>query len=71
MLTIKKRQYVTDLAGKRVGVLLDLKTFQQVEEELDELACTRAYDAAKPGVDAAIRRGDYITIQEYVAKRAA
>lgn len=71
MLTVKKRQYLTDQAGKRVGVLLDLKTFEQIEEELDELACIRAYDAAKPEVDAAMKRGDYMTIQEYIAKRAA
>lgn len=67
----KKWQYITDHAGRRIGVVVDLKTFEQIEEELDELACIRAYDAAKPEVDAAMKRGDHMTIQEYIAKRAA
>ena len=71
MLTVKNKQYLTNQSGKRVGVILDMKTFEQIEDELDELACIRAYDAAKPEVDAAIKRGDYVTIQEYIAKRAA
>ena len=71
MLAVKKRQYLTDQSGKRVGVLLDLKTFKQIEEELDELACIRAYDAAKPEADAAMKRGEYVTIQQYVARRAS
>ncbi len=68
MPTVKKK-YLTDEAGKRVGVIVDLKTFERIEDELDELACIRAYDKAKPEAGAAVQRGDYVTLEEYLAKR--
>jgi len=68
MLKVKRKSYLTDDAGKRVAVVLDMKTFEQIEDELDELACIQAYDKAKPETDAAISRGDYITLEEYLAK---
>ena len=71
MIAQKKRQYITDQSGKRVGVVLDVKTFGQIEDELDELESIRAYDKAKPETDAAVQRGDFLTIQEYLAKRTA
>ena len=69
MPTIKKKQYLTDQSGKRVGVILDMKTFERIEDELDELACIRAYDKAKPETDAAIAKGDYMALDDYLAKR--
>ena len=69
MIAAKKKKFITDESGKRTGVLLDLKTFEQIEEELDELACIRAYDAAKPNVDKAMRRGDVVSIDEYISSR--
>ncbi|MDI6766537.1 MAG: hypothetical protein QME52_06915 [Bacteroidota bacterium] len=71
MITVKKKQYLTDQSGKRTGVILDMRTFEKIEEELDELACIHAYDKAKPDVDAAIQRGDYMTLDEYLAERSA
>lgn len=53
MLTFKER-YVTDEAGQRVGVLLDIADFQKILEELEELEAIRAYDAAKAFGDEAI-----------------
>lgn len=69
MPTAKRRRYITDQTGKRVGVILNIKTFEQIEDELDELACIRAYDNAKPETDAAIRRGDFVTLDEILAER--
>lgn len=68
MPTVKKK-YLTDEAGKRVGVIVDIDTFERIENELDELACIRAYDKAKPEGDAAVQRGEYVTLEEYLAKR--
>lgn len=71
MITVKKKQYLTDQSGKRTCVVLDMRTFEKIEEELDELACIHAYDKAKQGVDSAIQRGDYMTLDEYLAERSA
>lgn len=71
MLTVKKRQYLTDQSGKRVGVILDMKTYQKMLDDLDDYYCKKAYDRAKPATDAEIRRGDFVTLDEVVAERRA
>ena len=71
MLAIKKRQYLTNLAGKRVGVILDMKTFQKMQDELDDYYCKRAYDKAKPVTDAEIKRGEFATLDDLMARRRA
>ena len=40
-------QYVTDKAGKPVGVILSLDDFNRIVEDLEELDALRAYDTAK------------------------
>jgi PHD/YefM family antitoxin component YafN of YafNO toxin-antitoxin module len=51
---IFKEQYIVDEKGNRVGVLLDIKDFQKLMEELEELEAIRAYDAAKASGDEVI-----------------
>jgi len=53
MVAIRER-YVVDENGRRVGVFLDIADYQQLLEELEELACIRAYDAAKASGDEAV-----------------
>ena len=53
-MTALQEQYVTDHEGKRIGVFLDLKQFQQILEELEEFDDIRAYDAAKASGEEAI-----------------
>jgi len=42
-----KAQFVTDTKGKNVAVLISLKEYNKILDELDELNCIRAYDKAK------------------------
>jgi hypothetical protein len=42
-----KEQYLVDEHGARVGVLLDMATYQKLLDELEELECIRLYDEAK------------------------
>ncbi len=49
-----KERYVVDGKGNRVGVLLDLGDYRNSLDELEELECIRAYDAAKASGDEAI-----------------
>jgi hypothetical protein len=53
MLTIKER-YVVDESGARISVLLDIEDYQRLLQELEQLECIRAYDAAKASGDNAI-----------------
>ena len=59
------RRYVVDENGKRVGVLLDIKEYERMVEEIEELEDIRAYDEAK----AAIESGEDEVIPWEQAKR--
>ncbi len=49
-----KERYIVDEKGDRIGVILDIADYQQLLEELEELECIRAYDAASASDDEAI-----------------
>lgn len=53
MIEIKER-YVIDEKGKRTGVILDIKDYKKILDELEELESIRAYDSAKASGDEAI-----------------
>lgn len=42
-----KTQFVTDKKGKKVAVLVPLKEYEKMLEELDELACIKMYDKVR------------------------
>jgi len=42
-----KNQFVTDDQGQKVAVILPMKDYEKMMEELDEYACIKAYDKAK------------------------
>lgn len=46
MLTLQP-QYITDNKGKKISVVLPLKDFKAIVEELEELEDIRLYDEAK------------------------
>jgi PHD/YefM family antitoxin component YafN of YafNO toxin-antitoxin module len=68
-LVLKDEQFVTDANGKRVGVLLDVKTYEHLREAEEELADIHAYDAARPKVEADIKAGRTASPDDYRTKR--
>jgi hypothetical protein len=40
-------QYITDNAGKKISVVLPLKEFKTIMEELEDIEDVRLYDEAK------------------------
>ena len=68
-LVLKDEQFVTDANGKRVGVLLDVKTYEHLCEAEEELADIRAYDTARPKVAAELKAGQFSALADYPAKR--
>jgi hypothetical protein len=65
----EKEQFIVDTSGQRVGVVLDLPTYEQLREAAEDNLDTRAYRAAKPRVAGEIARGEYVTLGDYRAKR--
>jgi hypothetical protein len=68
-LVLQEEQFVTDGKGKRLGVLLDLKTYDRLREAEEGLADVRAYDAARPKITADLKAGRFSTLAAYQAKR--
>jgi len=59
-----KTQFITDDTGKKMGVLLPIKEYNRMLEELDEFEDVKLYDKAKREDD-----GERITLSEYVKNR--
>jgi len=53
MLKLKER-YVVDEQGNRISVVLDIADYEELLNQLEELECIRAYDAAKVSKDQAV-----------------
>ena len=66
-----KEQFIVDASGDRVGVVLDLPTYERLRESEEELDDIRAYDAAAPRVKAEIAKGDFVTLSDYRKAHAA
>ena len=64
-----KRKYVMDENGKKTAVQLDVKTFDKLLDELDDLYCALGYQEARKDNSLDIKSGNYKTIQEVVKKR--
>lgn len=66
---LKKEQFVIDKNGGRVGVLLDIKTYEKMLEDLEEPEDIRAYDQAKDKVQKEVKRGNFINLEDYRANK--
>jgi len=51
---VSMEQYLTDSLGNRIGVLLDMTTYQQLLERLEELESYYFYDEAIASQDESI-----------------
>lgn len=61
-----KTQFVTDDHGKKLAVILPLKDYQKMIEELEDLEDIRLYDEAKKEDD-----GERILFSDYLKTRKA
>lgn len=65
MLTVHP-QYITDNAGKKISVVLSMKDFEAIMEELEELEDIKLYDEAKKE-----DTGERILFSDYLKNRKA
>lgn len=68
MLTVHP-QYITDNAGNKISVILPIKDFKAIMEELEELEDIKLYDEAKKSNEPSIPINDAFKMIE--AKRKA
>lgn len=65
-----KTQYVTDNHGKKVAVIVPVKDYEKIMDELDELECIKAYDKAKTRKQEFIPAADVFKAIEQKRKHA-
>jgi hypothetical protein len=56
-----KERYLVDDNGNRIGVVLNMKDYHRLLQELEELESVRAYDAAKASGDEVVPFKQVIT----------
>jgi uncharacterized protein involved in propanediol utilization len=66
-----KEQFIVDRNGRRVSVVLDLRTYERLRAAEEELADRTSLKAAAKRVAREISDGQFLTIGEYAAKRRA
>jgi hypothetical protein len=68
-MALKEAQYITDTEGNRLGVLVDLETYQRLRDAEEELSDIQAYDGARPKVMREIQSGQSVTLAQFLIKR--
>ena len=66
-----RTEFVTNSSGKRVAVLLDLKSYARLKEAAEDLADIRVYDKARPRAIAEVKRGHSVTLAQHLESKAA
>ncbi len=64
-----RTEFVTNSVGKRVAVLLDLKSYARLKEAAEDLADIRAYDKARPRAIAEVKRGQSVTLAQHLESK--
>lgn len=54
MLLRHKEKYIVDRSGRRVGVILNIKDYERLLDELEEYSVLKAYDEAMANKEPAI-----------------
>ena len=67
-MTEPNKKYITDVKGNKTAVILDLKAYEQLVDEIDELNCALGYDQAKKENGKDILAGKLITLENLIAK---
>ena len=65
-----RTEFVTDSKGRRVAVLLDVKSYARLKDAAEELSDIRAYDKAKSRVAAEVKRGQFVTLVQHLKAKA-
>ena len=66
-----RTEFVTNTHGKRIAVLLDVRSYSRLKEAAEDLADIRAYDKARPRIMAEVKRGQFVTLAQHRKSKAA
>lgn len=61
-------QYLIDNNGNKIAVVIDIESYENLLEELDELRCQKGYEEGVVETETEIESGDYLTLDQYLLK---
>ncbi|OIP74256.1 MAG: hypothetical protein AUK48_09650 [Oscillatoriales cyanobacterium CG2_30_44_21] len=62
-----QEQYITNVQGDRIAVILNIEAYQKLLDEMDEFLCWRGYQQAVEETDSEIANGDFVNLDSYLA----
>ncbi len=62
-----QEQYITNAQGDRIAVILNIKAYQKLLDEMDEFLCWRGYQQAVEETDSELANGDFVTLDSNLA----
>lgn len=54
--------------GKKIGAIIDIKTYRKMINDLDEYLSIKEYRTAKNKTEKEIARGEFVTLKEFKRK---
>ena len=69
MFTTRRKHFIVDEKGKAQSIILDIETYNQMLELIEDNEDVKEYKKAKPQVDAAIKAGEFVTLKEFQKHR--
>lgn len=69
MFAFMKHQYITDVRGKKIAVVIPIEEFEKIVEKLEMLADIRAYDKVMAANEPRVPYGKVIKQSEAKRKR--
>ena len=70
-LTPGRKEFVFDDRGNRVGVIIDLPSYEKLVEAQEELEDIHDFDELAERATAEYRKKEYVTLQDYKRQRKA
>ncbi|MEO8211465.1 MAG: hypothetical protein ABI840_12975 [bacterium] len=69
MEAIKNKRFITNRNGKATDIIIDIKTFEKIQDNLEEFYLIKEYDKSVKKTNEEFRRGEYITWEDFLKKR--
>lgn len=60
-----KTKYVTDNKGKKIAVVIAIKEYEKMIDELDDYYCRKEFNRKKVKTDKEISKGKFVTLEHY------
>jgi hypothetical protein len=64
MIKEENARYVIDAKGKKTGVMLDIESYNEMLEIIDDYYCQKEYERVKDDTDAELAAGDFVSLEE-------